>query len=188
MANGVSKLKQYNEEYKGRKIEIRVKDTQENLFINSIPMKYGRLPDGSYFLEEYAYDWKDDLENLAKAFIDYQDNVINNRFEKRLSQSNKRIILLRKNYRDLTPDELDRFAQALHHVKSTGLVDDFADLHATHFFHTIHRSSHFLPWHREFLRRFEDGLRSFDPDISILIGTPQKILILLILYFGLTAF
>lgn len=73
----------------------------------------------------------------------------------------------RKNYRDLTTDERNRFAQALHHVKSTGVVDDYANQHAMHFFHTIHQSSHFLPWHREFLRRFEDALRTFDPDITI---------------------
>lgn len=73
----------------------------------------------------------------------------------------------RKNYRDLTIEERNRFALALHHVKSTGVVDDFANLHAMHFGHIIHRSSHFLPWHREFLRRFEDALRTYDPDITI---------------------
>lgn len=36
---------------------------------------------------------------------------------------------IRKNYRSLTDDERERFIQALYHVKSTGLVDQFADLH-----------------------------------------------------------
>lgn len=73
----------------------------------------------------------------------------------------------RKNYRDLTNVELDRFVQALHHLKSTGLVDQFADEHAAFFHMGIHGSSHFLPWHRDFLRRFEDALRTYHPDISI---------------------
>jgi hypothetical protein len=72
----------------------------------------------------------------------------------------------RKNYRDLTAAEKSRFVAALHHVKSTGVVDQFASDHVT-FFHAAHHSSHFLPWHREFLRRFELELRTYHPDVSI---------------------
>ncbi|MDQ4145897.1 MAG: tyrosinase family protein [Actinomycetota bacterium] len=74
---------------------------------------------------------------------------------------------IRKNYRRLSEVERDRFVQALRHVKSNGIVDEFADLHATHFGHGIHRSSHFLPWHREFLLRFENELRTHHPDVTI---------------------
>jgi hypothetical protein len=73
----------------------------------------------------------------------------------------------RKNYRDLTSQERDRFVQALYRVKSTGVVDAYANEHAEHFSHGIHRTSHFLPWHRDFVRRFEDALRTYHPDISI---------------------
>ena len=76
-------------------------------------------------------------------------------------------MLVRKNYRDLSTVERDRFLQALHHVKSTGIVDQFANEHASHFGHGIHRSSHFLPWHREFVRRFDDALQAFHPDITV---------------------
>lgn len=41
------------------------------------------------------------------------------------------------------------------------------DPQATHFGHSIHRSSHFLPWHREMLQRFEDELRRSHPDVTI---------------------
>jgi hypothetical protein len=73
----------------------------------------------------------------------------------------------RKNYRDLTVVERDRFVQALYHLKSTGFVDQLANEHATFFQMGIHGNSHFLPWHRDFLRRFEDALRTFHPDITI---------------------
>jgi hypothetical protein len=73
----------------------------------------------------------------------------------------------RKNYRDLTTIERDRFVQALHHVKSIGIVDQFATEHEAHFDHGIHSSSHFLPWHREFIRRFEDALRTFHPEVTL---------------------
>jgi tyrosinase len=74
---------------------------------------------------------------------------------------------IRKDYRDLTANESDRLVQALQHVKSTGLIDRFARVHARHFFMGIHRSSHFLPWHRELLRRFEQRLQDFHPAITL---------------------
>jgi hypothetical protein len=73
----------------------------------------------------------------------------------------------RKDYRDLTPTEKDRFVQALHHVKANGVVGRFASDHAAHFNHGIHRTSHFLPWHREFIRRFEAELRAYHPAVSL---------------------
>jgi tyrosinase-like protein len=76
-------------------------------------------------------------------------------------------MFIRKNYRSLTDGERDRFVQALFHVKSTGVVDQLAEIHARHFNHGIHRSSHFLPWHREMLLRFEDALRTHHPDVTI---------------------
>ena len=85
----MSKLKPLSKEYKGQQIEIRVTDKKESLLINNKPIKYGQLPGGSYFIEEYAYDWKDNLEDLAKAFIDYQDNVKKIRNKKGIDQGEK---------------------------------------------------------------------------------------------------
>ena len=74
---------------------------------------------------------------------------------------------VRKSYRNLTGVERERFVNALHHVKNTGVVDQFAELHASHFGHGIHRSSHFLPWHREFLLLFEQELQTYHPDVTL---------------------
>ncbi|MBA3472719.1 MAG: tyrosinase family protein [Rubrobacter sp.] len=76
-------------------------------------------------------------------------------------------MFVRKNYRSLTDVERDRFVQALHHVKSTGVVDQFAEIHHRHFGMGIHRSSHFLPWHREMILRFERELQTFHPDVTL---------------------
>ena len=38
---------------------------------------------------------------------------------------------VRKNYRNLTADERDRFVDAVKHVKSTGVVDHFATCTST---------------------------------------------------------
>jgi tyrosinase-like protein len=74
---------------------------------------------------------------------------------------------VRKNYRDLTDVERDRFVRALDQAKSTGVVDRFAEMHERHFSHGIHRSSHFLPWHREMILRFERELQKFHPDVTL---------------------
>ena len=74
---------------------------------------------------------------------------------------------LRKTYRSLTDVERERFVQALFQLKANGTVDRFAQMHASHFFMGIHRSSHFLPWHREMLLRFERRLQQVHPDITI---------------------
>lgn len=74
---------------------------------------------------------------------------------------------IRKNSNTLDDAERHLFVEALYHVKSTGLIDEFAQMHASHFSHGIHRSSHFLPWHREFLVRFEQALQVHNDGVTI---------------------
>ena len=74
---------------------------------------------------------------------------------------------IRKNYRSLKDMERERFVQALFHLKSTGFIDQYAQMHEHHFLMGIHTSSHFLPWHREMLLRFERELQKFHPEITI---------------------
>ena len=66
---------------------------------------------------------------------------------------------VRKDYRQLTSFERQRFVDALHWLESTGKIKEFADLHAEHFEDGIHDTTHFLPWHRELLRRFEGSIQ-----------------------------
>ena len=74
------------EEYKGHRIELRAREGREEvrareaereeeleLLIDDEPVRYGQLPDGSYALEEYAFDWRGDLMDLAQRFIDYRE-------------------------------------------------------------------------------------------------------------------
>jgi hypothetical protein len=72
----------------------------------------------------------------------------------------------RRDYRDLSQAEKDRFVAALYFVKANGKVDEFADLHDVHFSHG-HRNSGFLPWHREFIRLFELELQAYDPRVRL---------------------
>ncbi len=74
-------------EYKGHRIELRAREGREGrareaereeeleLLIDDRPVRYGQLPDGRYALEGYAYDWTDDLMDLARRFIDYRERA-----------------------------------------------------------------------------------------------------------------
>ena len=75
------------QEYKGHRIELRAPEGREELagaaereeklelLIDDESVRYSQLPDGRYALEEYAYDWTDDLIDLAQRFIDYRDRA-----------------------------------------------------------------------------------------------------------------
>jgi hypothetical protein len=57
-------------------------DDLGELLIDDEPVGYGRLADGSLFLAENAYEWGDDLGELAEKLIDYRDQVSQWRGEK----------------------------------------------------------------------------------------------------------
>src|ERR671910_2296642 len=80
-------------EYKGHRIELRPRESREGarareaehgedlelqdleLLIDEQPVRFGQLPDGRYALEEYAFDWRDDLMDLAQRYIDYRERA-----------------------------------------------------------------------------------------------------------------
>ncbi|WP_433153352.1 tyrosinase family protein [Actinomadura nitritigenes] len=74
---------------------------------------------------------------------------------------------VRRNFLSLTGDQRQRFVSALKKLKKDGVIDRFADLHNKHFNMSIHKSSHFLPWHREMLRRFENELHRYEPGLDL---------------------
>ena len=89
------------QEYKGHRSELRSRERREGvrareaereeereLLIDEQPVSYGQLPDGRYALEEYAYDWTDDLMDLARRFIDYRDRAEEIRREAESGQEN----------------------------------------------------------------------------------------------------
>ena len=81
---------------------------------------------------------------------------------------------IRKNAASLTTTERKKFIDAIMHLKNTGVYDQFVAIHegvtslagrATR--DGAHSGPAFLPWHREYLLRFEKQLQAFDPDVSI---------------------
>lgn len=82
------------EDYKGHVIEVRQApadigasgdatpealepggDGGPELLIDGESVRYGQLPDGSFALHDYAYDWTGDLVDLARRYIDYQNRT-----------------------------------------------------------------------------------------------------------------
>ena len=68
-------MKPEHQEYEGHQIELRELEGKPELLIDNLKVHYGKLPNGQYFLHEYAYDWSDNLITLAQRFIDYRRKV-----------------------------------------------------------------------------------------------------------------
>ena len=80
---------EHRETYKGRTIVVRLHQggaaamperaaeerAESELLIDDEPVRYGQLPGGDYFLHDYAYDWHDNLMDVARRFIDHQDRA-----------------------------------------------------------------------------------------------------------------
>ena len=73
----------------------------------------------------------------------------------------------RKNFTDLTVDELDRLADALNELFDDGMIEHHAHHHEEYFSNGIHRGPAFLPWHRHMLLLFEQSLRMIDARITL---------------------
>jgi hypothetical protein len=75
------------QEYKGHRIELRPREDLEaerqedpelqdlELHIDEQPVRFEQMPDGRYALEEYAFDRRDDLMDLARRYIDYRERA-----------------------------------------------------------------------------------------------------------------
>ncbi|CAD5221707.1 unnamed protein product [Bursaphelenchus okinawaensis] len=78
---------------------------------------------------------------------------------------------LRKEYRMLSDDERMRLHRAIKNVKQRqgpGSFDFFANVHrAFDKAGAAHSGPGFLPWHREYIKRFEIALRLTDPTVSL---------------------
>ena len=78
---------------------------------------------------------------------------------------------IRKNQSSLTASEKAAFVAAVKALKANGTYDTFVAQHRAAFMASpndpAHRGPAFLPWHREYLRRFELALQSIDSSVSI---------------------
>jgi Mg-chelatase subunit ChlD len=82
----------------------------------------------------------------------------------------------RKNFRDLTDEERRRFVRAVKTLKRDGVYDEFVRTHHLTAFEVDgtrnpvnwgHGGPAFLPWHREYLRRFELALQRVDSAVTL---------------------
>lgn len=81
---------------------------------------------------------------------------------------------LRKEIRELSPDELTRLTNAvnqLHHTRHPTInnLSQYEYFTKIHFENVpnAHEVPAFLPWHRHFLRKFEVALQAVDPSVSL---------------------
>lgn len=82
-------------------------------------------------------------------------------------------MVCRKDFLSLEPEEKERFISAVRQLKTTSEgesneYDRYVEIHRDHFFGGMaHGGPGFLPWHREYLRRFENDLQEIDPDVTL---------------------
>lgn len=72
----------------------------------------------------------------------------------------------RKNQATLSSDEKSRFINAVLAIKASGVYDNFVQDHMNSM-PDAHSAPAFLPWHREFLNRFELELRNIDSSVTL---------------------
>lgn len=72
----------------------------------------------------------------------------------------------RKDFMDLSTDERTWLADALNQMEADGRIAAYAAEHDASWFN-IHRGPAFLPWHRHFILRFEQELRSYDARVTL---------------------
>ena len=79
---------------------------------------------------------------------------------------------VRKNQASLSIDERAAFVAAVKAIKANGVYDVFVEQHRTAMLDIspvdpAHLGPAFLPWHREYLRRFELELQNVDPNVTL---------------------
>ncbi len=72
----------------------------------------------------------------------------------------------RKNQATLSSQEKSRFVSAVLAIKASGVYDNFVMDHMNSM-PNAHRGPAFLPWHREFLNRYEQELRNIDSSVTL---------------------
>ncbi|MGD9674747.1 MAG: tyrosinase family protein [Candidatus Nitrosocosmicus sp.] len=86
-------------------------------------------------------------------------------------------MIKRKNIRSLSQDERNDFVNAVLKLKSIGIYDKYTELHQEAMMmqsggfekNLAHYGPIFLPWHREYLRRFEKDLNFFSQRTDLFI-------------------
>lgn len=75
---------------------------------------------------------------------------------------------VRKNQSALTPQEKQDFVNAVLALKANGTYDQFVQMHLNSMSTmSAHQRPAFLPWHREFLRRYELELQNINPNVTL---------------------
>ena len=75
--------------------------------------------------------------------------------------------IIRRNLKTLSDPEKQDFINAVWALKRNGKYDLYVRWHAIAMNRGAHNGPAFLPWHREYLRRFERDLQDEIPDIGL---------------------
>ena len=75
-------------------------------------------------------------------------------------------LVRRRDQASLNETQKQRFLCAFNMLNQNGVLGQFVEVHGQSS-HRMHHTLRFLPWHRVFLAKLEDALRSIHPDVAI---------------------
>ncbi|KAJ2247275.1 hypothetical protein GGI13_005109 [Coemansia sp. RSA 455] len=82
------------------------------------------------------------------------------------AQSGCSHVVTRRDIMTLSPQEWDQMASVLQRMQNDGWFRYFSEIHNREF-NNIHGNDNFFPWHRRFLRDFEEAGQRYDPDFAV---------------------
>ncbi|CDW52607.1 Tyrosinase domain containing protein [Trichuris trichiura] len=145
---------------------------------NRFPIIRGRLTWEQYMLEcmknrqyNVLSGEKEPFLEESSFFTDKQLKYLHS-FDDDFSSAPPFPAAVRREYRDLTKKERDAFHQCLRRMNTEKIdgvskYDLFGKLHNIDLAPASHVGPAVLPWHREYLRRFETAMRRIDSTVSL---------------------
>jgi len=89
--------------------------------------------------------------------------------------SGNKYIYIRKSTTSMTPSDWARFRAVWHQLNNMGKIGEYTVIHRQQL--NQHNDPKFLPWHREFLARFENDMHLLDPCVFLpywdAVSSPQ---------------
>lgn len=152
----------YLERYKGNEIVVDVDVGTQVVTINDVNIDIETMAeDENLFTSPLTFNYYPSPVDLARGMIDIEFSLKGKTLDFIKSE-----LKVRKNLKNLNPEDKIKLRTAILRMKESGKYDAFVKIHK-HSSNLGHFGPAFLPWHRVFLYKFEQELQSIDFDVTI---------------------
>lgn len=152
----------YIERYKGNEIRMTIEVGKQVLTINGVDVRIQSMKeDENLVTSPMTFNYYPSPLDLARGMIDTEFAL-----KGKTLDFIKSDLKIRKNITFYTPEERNKFRNAVFRLKEAGQYDKYVQIHK-YSCNLGHFGPAFLPWHRVFLYKFEQELQSVDFDVTI---------------------